>query len=255
MIDAGALGALIVDDEPLARQTVRMLLGRDPEVHVIAECGSGAEALEVLAHAQVALLFLDIRLPGLSGLDALARLAPPPTTVLITAFAEHAVSAFELEVVDYLLKPFEDDRFARALARAKRHALGRAAAPAPPPPAAIDPPARGAAALERLVIRNAGRISTLAVDDIDWIEAQDYYVEIHIGGRSHLVRQTLQHLSASLDPRRFVRIHRKTIVNVRRVKELEPMFHGEHVVFLHDGTRLKLSRTYRDQLDRLLGLA
>jgi two-component system LytT family response regulator len=113
---------------------------------------------------------------------------------------------------------------------------------------------QASSALERLVIRNGSRIATLAIDDIDWIEAQDYYAEIHAGGDTYLVRQSLQKLAASLDPARFVRIHRKTIVNVRRVKELEPMFHGEYVVFLHDGTRLKLSRTFKSHLGRLLGL-
>ena len=236
------LAALIVDDEPLARATLRLLLDRDPDIEIVGECDSGAAALEVIAREDVALLFLDIRMPDLDGLSALAGLAPPPTTVLVTAFADHALGAFDLDVADYLLKPFDDARFARALERARRHALARRAArPAVAP-------------LERLVIRTGSRIASLQVDDIDWIEAQDYYAEVHAGGRSFLVRQSLHKLAASLDPARFVRIHRKTIVNVKRVKELEPMFHGEHVVFLHDGTRLKLSRTFKDQVDRLLGL-
>lgn len=236
-----ALGVLVVDDEPLARQTLRLLLDRDPEVEVVGECDSGDAALDVIAREDVSLLFLDVHMPGLDGLSALARMDAPPTTVLVTAFAEHAVTAFDLEVADYLLKPFDDARFARALDRAKRHALARRPAPA--------------RALERLVIKHGSRIASLPVDEIDWIEAQDYYAEVHAGGRSYLVRQSLHKLAASLDPARFVRIHRKTIVNVRRVKELEPMFHGEHVVFLHDGTRLKLSRTFKDQVARLLGLS
>jgi two-component system LytT family response regulator len=164
--------------------------------------------------------------------------------VVVSAFADHALTAFDLDIVDYVLKPFDDHRFLRAVERAKRHA--RAVAPpveAPP-----------AAALERLVIRNGGRISTLAIDDIDWIEAQDYYVEVHAGGRTYLVRHSLHKLAAALDPARFVRIHRKTIVNIQRVKELEAMCHGEYVVFLHDGTQLKLSRTFKRHLGRLLGM-
>lgn len=268
MTEAAALGALIVDDEPLARQAIRLALDRDREVRIVAECSSGSDALAVIAREEVALLFLDIRMPGLDGLEALARLAEPPTTVLITAFADHAVTAFDLEVVDYVLKPFDDQRLLRAVDRAKRHARARrdggAAAvddrPAPPrppprgsaaPPGEVVPPAR---ALERLVIRTGARITTLAIDDIDWIEAQDYYAELHAGGRTYLLRQSLHKLAASLDPERFVRIHRKTIVNVRRVKELEPMLHGEYVVFLHDGTRLKLSRTFKSHLGRLLGM-
>jgi len=267
-----ALSALIVDDEPLARQAVRLSLARDRDVRVVAECSSGSDALEVIEREDIELLFLDIRMPGLDGLEALGRLAAPPITVLVTAFADHAVTAFDLDVVDYVLKPFDDHRFTRALERAKRHARARRgddpAAPAGPHPGQADLPRRARGSeppddsglptagppLERLVIRNGSRIATLAIDDIDWIEAQDYYAEIHAGGRTYLVRQSLQKLAASLDPGRFVRIHRKTIVNVRRVKELEPMFHGEYVVFLHDGTRLKLSRTFKNHLGRLLGL-
>jgi two-component system, LytTR family, response regulator len=268
---ATALGALIVDDEPLARQTIRLALDRDRDVRVVAECSNGSDALAVIEREDIALLFLDIRMPGLDGLEALARLAAPPTTVLITAFADHAVTAFDLEVVDYVLKPFDDRRFLRAVERAKRHARARLdgggarAAHGDLDPGALRRRARGSepaygdgpragSALERLVIRNGSRIATLAIDDIDWIEAQDYYAEIHAGGHTYLVRQSLQKLAASLDPARFVRIHRKTIVNVRRVKELEPMFHGEYVVFLHDGTRLKLSRTFKSHLGRLLGI-
>lgn len=264
-----ALGALIVDDEPLARQAVRLALDRDRDVRVVAECASGSDALAVIEREAIELLFLDIRMPGLDGLEALARLAAPPTTVLITAFADHAVTAFDLDVVDYVLKPFDDHRFLRAVERAKRHARARCDGEARPPHSPRPPGAprrargsgpygegapRPGAALERLVIRNGSRLTTLAIDDIDWIEAQDYYAEIHAGGHTYLVRQSLHKLAAALDPDRFVRIHRKTIVNVRRVKELEPMFHGEYVVFLHDGTRLKLSRTFKSQFARLLGM-
>jgi two-component system LytT family response regulator len=265
-VTAAALSALIVDDEPLARQAIRLALDRDREVRVVAECSSGSAALEVIGRQDIALLFLDIRMPGLDGLEALSRLATPPTTVLITAFADHAVTAFDLEVVDYVLKPFDDQRFLRAVERAKRHARARLDGD----PAAAhdaeqlirrraaisghDQGMQPGSVLERLVIRNGSRIATLAIDDIDWIEAQDYYAEIHAGGRTYLVRQSLQKLAASLDPERFARIHRKTIVNIRRVKELEPMLHGEYAVFLHDGTRLKLSRTFKSQLGRLLGL-
>jgi two-component system, LytTR family, response regulator len=265
------LGALIVDDEPLARQAIRLALERDRDVRVVAECGNGSDALAVIEREDIELLFLDVRMPGLDGLEALGRLAAPPATVLITAFADHAVTAFDLEVVDYVLKPFDDHRFLRAVERAKRHARARADGPAaahhgrraagsPRRARGSGPPygdglVQAGSALERLVIRNGSRLTTLAIDDIDWIEAQDYYAEIHAGGRTYLVRQSLHKLAAALDPDRFVRIHRKTIVNVRRVQELEPMFHGEYVVFLHDGTRLKLSRTFKSHLGRLLGLS
>lgn len=247
-----ALRVLIVDDEPLAREAIRLSLGRDREVRIVAECASGRAALEVLAREPVELLFLDIRMPGLDGLAALGELPAPPTTVLVTASADHAVHAFDLDIVDYVLKPFDDQRFRRAVDRAKRHARARRGEE---PGAPLPDEVRASPPLERLVIRNAGRIATLAIDDIDWIEAQDYYAEVHVGGRTYLVRQSLQKLAAALDPGRFVRIHRKTIVNVKRVKELEPLFHGEYVVFLHDGTRLKLSRTFKSQVGRLLGIA
>lgn len=252
MSAACTLSALIVDDEPLARQAIRLALARDRDVRIVAECSSGSDALAVIEREDIELLFLDVRMPGLDGLEALGRLAEPPSTVLITAFAEHAVTAFDLDVVDYVLKPFDDHRLLRAVERAKRHARGPRRARGSEPPYPQGPPE--GAALERLVIRNGSRIATLPIEDIDWIEAQDYYAEIHAGPRTYLVRQSLQKLAASLDPARFVRIHRKTIVNVRRVKELEPIFHGEYVVFLHDGTRLKLSRTFKSHLGRLLGL-
>jgi two-component system LytT family response regulator len=255
---AAALGALIVDDEPLARAAIRHALARDRDVYVVAECGSGSDALDVIDREDIELLFLDIRMPGLDGFEALARLAAPPPTVVVSAFADHALTAFDLEIVDYVLKPFDDHRFLRAVERAKRHARARLAGEprrahgSTPPP--LGEPAHAGAALERLVIRNGSRISTLSIDDIDWIEAQDYYAEVHARGRTYLVRQSLHKLAASLDPGRFVRIHRKTIVNIQRVKELEAMCHGEYVVFLHDGTRLKLSRTFKSHLGRLLGV-
>ncbi|HET9625266.1 MAG TPA: LytTR family DNA-binding domain-containing protein [Kofleriaceae bacterium] len=250
-----ALAALIVDDEPLARAAIRLALSRDREVHVVAECANGNEALEVLAREPIALLFLDVRMPGLDGLEALGRLTAPPATVLVSAFADHALTAFDLDVVDYVLKPFDDHRFLRAVERAKRHARARLAPPPGPRPRDAAPrPAHPGATLERLVIRNGARIATLALADVDWIEAQDYYAEVHAGGRTYLVRRSLHDLAAALDPDRFVRIHRKTIVNIQRVKELEPVCHGEYLVFLHDGTRLKLSRTFKSHLGRLLGL-
>jgi len=278
-----ALRAVIVDDEPLAREAIRLALRRDREVVVVGEHASGGAALAALARDEADLLFLDVRMPGLDGLEVLGQLAIPPITVVVSASSEHALPAFDLEVVDYVLKPFDDQRFARAVDRAKRHARARRDGTAEPPrspqgrlargttPADGLPPGASAAearrgsndgpgpahpgVVERIVIRNGARLATLATDDIDWIEAQDYYAELHAGGRTYLVRQSLHKLAASLDPARFVRIHRKTIVNVRRVKELEPLFHGEYVVFLHDGTRLKLSRTFKDHLHRLLGLA
>ncbi|HEX2573948.1 MAG TPA: LytTR family DNA-binding domain-containing protein [Polyangia bacterium] len=262
---APTLSVLIVDDEALARQGIRMLAERDPEVRVVGECASGTAAVTALKRQPVDLVFLDIQMPGLDGFAALAQAAeaqPAPAVIFVTAFADHAVRAFEVQAVDYLLKPFDDERFRRALERAKAHlrvrrlarqiaeAVGVTHEAAPPAPPVAEPEP---AYLERLVIKRGGRLSSLPVEDIDWIEAQDYYAEVHAMGRTDLVRMSLRELQARLDPRQFVRIHRSTIVNVRRVKELEPLFHGEYEVRLYDGTQLKLSRTFKDQLDRLLG--
>jgi two-component system LytT family response regulator len=268
------IDALIVDDETLARRTVRLLAERDPEVRIVGECASGPDAVAALEQQRIDLVFLDIQMPGLDGFAALARAcaARPPAVIVVTAFAEHAVRAFDVDAVDYLLKPFDDQRFARALERAKAHlrvrqlarqmaeVLGAAAAPAPPAPRPPSSPSATSLAspgdngyLERVIIKHSGRLSSLRVEEIDWIEAQDYYAELHAAGREHLVRMSLRTLETRLDPKRFVRIHRSTIVNVQRVKELAPLFHGEYEVRLVDDTRLKMSRTFKDQLERLLG--
>jgi two-component system LytT family response regulator len=281
---------LVVDDEPLARRGLAVLLRADAEVEVAGECGSGPEALAALARAPVDVLFLDVQMPGMDGFEVLRQLPPGRVGAVVfsTAFDHYALRAFEAHALDYLLKPYDDERFAHVLARAKKHvrdgrvqalahqlagllgglgptvqpvaAAGHAAPPASAPlaPAALaDPPEAERAArppLARFVLREAGRVSFLPVEQVDYIEAEDYYVEVHAGGRSHLLRQSLRELEGELDPRRFVRIHRSTIVNVERVKELQPLFHGEYRVLLHDGTALKLSRSYRDRLDTLLAV-
>jgi two-component system, LytTR family, response regulator len=260
-VTAAALGALIVDDEPLARHAIRLSLDRDREVRVVAECGSGSDALEVIAREDIALLFLDVHMPGLDGLEALSRLAAPPATVLVTAFADHAVTAFDLDVVDYVLKPFDDHRFARAVERAKHRARTRQRDdPAAPPgrrPRGSEPPYGEPApaavpGIERLVIRNGARIATLAIDDIDWIEAQDYCAAVHVQGAVHVIRQSLTTLEAELDPARFVRIHRNAMINVARIRELHHAA-SELVVVLETGVHLPVSRRRREALERLLG--
>lgn len=263
------LRALIVDDEPLARRIVRLLLEADPEVEVVGECANGGEALEHLQHEVPDLLLLDVQMPGMDGFEMLQRVGPEriPAVIFVTAFDQHALRAFEVHALDYLLKPFDDERFIRAVARAKAlvrqgrvHELARRLAAMlegrepTPSPAPAEPPARPAAWLERIAVKDTHRVMLLSVAEIDWIEAEDYYVQIHTGGKSHLLREPLKELETKLDPQRFVRIHRSTIVNVNRVRELQPLVHGESVVILHDGTRLKLSRSRRDHLHALLGL-
>jgi two-component system LytT family response regulator len=264
--------ALIVDDEVLARRTVRLLLEADPELEIVGECGTGREAVERLQRETPDLLFLDVQMPGVDGFEVLRQVGPEriPAIVFVTAFDQHALRAFEVQAIDYLLKPFDDERFARTLARAKAlirqgrvHDMARKMAAmleavessrATPPPPAATPRVLPAPYLERLAVKDGHRISLLPTVDVDWIEAEDYYVQIHVGGKSYLLREPLKELEAKLDPRQFVRIHRSTIVNVNRVRELQPLVYGESVVILHDGTRLKLSRTRRDHLHALLGL-
>lgn len=263
---AHPMRAFLVDDEAPARRTLRELLQPHSDVEVVGECATGPEAVEAIKAARPDLLFLDIQLPGFSGFEVLQRLRKdvPTAVVFVTAYDEHAIRAFEVQALDYLLKPFDDERFLQALERAKlRVRQQRLEALAGEMVSTLGEKGNQATAqvqsdaspeyLKRIVLRDAGRISFLEVAEIDWIEAQDYYVQLHAGGKSHLLRETMRNLERQLDPRRFVRIHRSAIVNIERVQELQPFFHGEYTVLLRDGTRLRLSRNYRNQLRVFLG--
>ncbi len=263
------LRVLIVDDEVLARTTLRILLGADAEVALVGECANGREAVSRIHELEPDLVLLDVQMPGMDGFEVLQEVDPEclPAVIFVTAYDAHALRAFEVHALDYLLKPFSDERFHRALARAKEHIrrgqvhaltrrlmdmlqAGEALPPAAPSPAEAAP-----APLERIALKEAGRVTFIGVEDIDWIEADDYYVQLHVAGRSHLLREPLRELEARLPPRRFVRIHRSTIVNVSRVKGLHPLVHGEAEVILRDGTVLRLSRSRREQLLALLGIS
>jgi two-component system LytT family response regulator len=247
---------LIVDDEPLAREGVRLLLGGDPEIDVVGECGDGRDALEGLRRLRPDLVFLDVQMPELSGFDVLAALAPEelPAVIFVTAFDRYALRAFEVHALDYLLKPFDDDRFADALARAKRHLrlshasslserllslLEGVRAPDPEPPEA------------RLAIKDAGRVVFLEVAEVDWIEAADYYVQLHVGDKSYLHRESMQRLEERLDPAQFLRIHRSAIVNRRCVRELRHKGR-ELLCVLDGGVALRVARSQRSKLQRFL---
>ncbi|HET9158920.1 MAG TPA: LytTR family DNA-binding domain-containing protein [Myxococcaceae bacterium] len=242
------LRALVVDDEPLARRTLCELLERERDVEVVGVCGDGSTATEAIRSGRPDLLFLDVQMPELDGFGVLraVRDVQVPAVVFVTAFGEHAVRAFDEEATDYLVKPFDDDRFGRALERARSRieAVRRESSPEPGP----------SRWLERFAVDCAGRISIIPVDTVEWIEAQDYYVQIHAEGKEHLLRESLRNLETRLDPRRFARVHRSAIVNVECVKQLRRRTHGEYVLVLGDGTELKLSRTHRDQLQLLLGM-
>ena len=227
----------------------------------------GLTAAQAIRDDPPDLLFLDVQMPGLDGFALLRHVGPErvAAVVFVTAYDQYALRAFDVNAVDYLLKPFDDDRFRQAVARAKQHVrqgrieelrgrlLALLAAPPGPPRADALPPGPPGEYLKRLAIKSGGRVTILGVKDIDWIEAEGDYVKIHVGKAWHLLRETMKRLEAQFDPTRFVRIHRSTIVNVERIRELQPYFRGEYVVILHDGTSLKLSRGYKDQLEAVLG--
>jgi two-component system LytT family response regulator len=246
--------AAIVEDEPPALAGLKLLLLQDHQIKLVAECGTVEEALHVLELRPVELLFLDVRLGRRTGFDLLEELgaARPPAVVFVTAYDEHAVRAFEVEAVDYLLKPFDDQRFQQALSRAKERLWLHRAALATQL-AAGQTPARPPQPAQMLALRDGTRSTFLRLDEIDWIEAQDNYVEIHAGAETWLHRETLRELEGRLDARRFARIHRSAIVQLDRIRELRSLPGGDGSVVLRDGTELRLSRTHREALRSLLG--
>ncbi len=255
--------ALVVDDEALARATVLGLLAEDSEIRVLGGCGTGAEAAERMRAARPDIVFLDIQMPEVDGFEVLRRVPARQigAVVFVTAYDSFALRAFEAEALDYLLKPFDDDRFrvtlARAKARVRERRAHRLTRELVRTLGAEAPPVAGASApyLNRLAIKADGRVILLPVGEIDWIEAADYCVRIHAGGRVHLVREPIKDLEARLDPRRFFRVHRSAIVNLSRIKEYYPYFNGESMLALLDGTQLKLSRARREQLHTVLGIS
>ena len=254
------LRALIVDDESLARDTVRRLLGGDPDIEVVGECAGGAEAARRIRDSAPDILFLDVQMPEVDGFEALRRARPAevPAVVFVTAHEAYAIRAFEAEALDYVLKPFDDERFHRTVERAKgrvrEHRVNRLARRMAATLDARTEPEPGAGYVERLAIRRAGGVFFVRVDDVDWIEAADYCVRIHTAGRFHLLREPLGDLETRLDPRRFLRVHRSAIVNLARIKELQSHFHGDGVLLMHDGSRLRVSRGRRERLHQLLGV-
>ncbi len=245
--------ALIVDDEPLARERIRNLVERDPEVVVAAECRDGQEAIAAIRERAPDLVFLDVQMPEKSGFDVIAEVdvAVLPVIVFVTAHDDYALRAFEVAALDYLLKPFDEDRFSKTLDRAKTQIRSRRPDEFQQRVLSMMEGLRTAPrGLERLIVKTGGQLVFLKTEEVDWIQAEGNYVRLHVGRASHLVRETIQSLEASLDPARFMRIHRSTIVNLDRVREIQPLVHGEYRVVLTDGTKLSLSRGYRDRLAR-----
>jgi two-component system, LytTR family, response regulator len=250
---------LIVDDEPLARRSLRLLLEKDPEVDIVGECRNGPEAVKAINTTSPDLVFLDIQMPEMDGFDVLEKVGAEriQAIVFVTAFDQYALRAFDVHALDYLLKPFDDVRFERALRQAKsrieqheRNHLGRKVL------ALLEEreSQRNEASryLHRLLVKRGDRMLLVKVEDIDWIGAEGNYAKLHAGGKSYLLREKMNDLEGQLDPRAFARIHRSIIVNLERVKEMHPHFKGEYIVVLRDGTKLKLSRSRRERLHELL---
>jgi two-component system LytT family response regulator len=255
------LRTVVADDEPLARRRLVKLLAQEPDFAVVAETANGPETIDVVLTTSPDVLFLDVRMPGADGIEVLETLGPGSVgaVVLVTAFDDYAVAAFEHHALDYVLKPVDDDRF-RATAQRVRERL-RQQRSATLTEETLHALARvyprqtagaGERYLSRIVVRSARKTIVVNVADIDWVAVDGDYLELHARGHVHLYRGTLGSLDQQLDPNEFVRIHRSTIVRLSRVKELEPYFHGDYSVTLHDGTRLRLSRTYRARVQSAL---
>ena len=274
MRDMTRFKAVVCDDEPDAREGIVELLRRDAEILLVGEARNGREATAEIARQSPDLVFLDIQMPKLDGLGVVAEVANgqrSPVFVFVTAYDEYALKAFEVHAIDYLLKPFSDERFAEALNAAKARVRERRACELGQQIAALLQPwgeesngdsvdtglgstlVTGRGYLEHFMVRLGGKVTLVRVADVDWIEADDYYAKLHVGGRSYLIRETMQQLEAKLDPHQFVRVHRSAIVQIDRLRTLEPYIKGSHVLTLKDGTRLALSRGRRSAFEAAIG--
>lgn len=245
---------VIADDEPLARARIRSMLEGDLEVEVVAECPDGRAAVEAIQAERPDIVFLDIQMPELDGFQVVEEIAgeSSPAVVFVTAYDQYALRAFQVHAIDYLLKPFDRGRFAECLARAKA-AAGHSGMVSERLLALLETLRGERRSLERVIVRSGGRVSFVKISEIDWIEASGNYLRLHCGASVHLIRDTMNAFEGRLDPQMFMRIHRSTMVNIERIRELEPWFHGDYMVLLRDGTKLTLSRSYRHKLDALGG--
>jgi two-component system, LytTR family, response regulator len=257
---SGGFRVVVVDDEPLARSGVAELVRRDPEFSVVAECADGATAVEAIDRLHPDLVLLDVQMPELDGFEVLRQLErrPLPAVIFITAYDQFAVRAFGVHALDYLVKPFDDARFQEALAHAKAALRSQDGGTelARRLTGLLEQLASDASRpgfLTRIVVKVAGHVRFVRVEELDWIEAADYCAKLHAGGKVHVIRESLQALEQRLDPAHFFRVHRSAIVNLERVRELVPDPKGDHLVALQDGTRLRLSRSRRSELEQRLG--
>ena len=249
---------VVADDEKPARVRLTELLQREPDVEMLSTASDGREALELVRRVKPDLLFLDVQMPQLDGLGVLQHLAPDelPITIMVTAYDKYAIQAFDAHAIDYLLKPFSDQRFDNAITRARRylaspdvHAQADELTAAAEERRSVD---AGSGCLERVVLKANGCITFLDVDDVEWIEAAGVYLYLHTGGKSHLYRSSVTQLLQRLDPQRFIRIHRSAAVNTSRIRGLRSLSHGDFALILKDGTELTLSRAYRANVEAWL---
>ena len=250
--------ALVVDDEPMARDRVLSLLQHEEDVEVVGECGDGTQAVTAIHNQAPDLVFLDVQMPGHNGFEVIEAVGADrmPTVIFVTAYDEYALRAFEVHALDYLLKPFGRDRFQQTLQHARAILERRRAGDLGRRLLALVNDIKtepGPTRLDRLVVKSGGRVFFLRTDQIDWIEAAGNYVRLHLGSEAHLLRETMNSIEARLNPELFFRIHRSHIVNIERIKELQPWFNGEYVVILRTGAKLTLSRGYREKLQDRIG--
>ncbi len=241
---------LIVDDEPLARERVKRLLRDESGIEIIGECGNGKDAVRMIGEFGPDLVFLDIQMPEKNGFEVIKALNANrlPVIVFVTAFDQYAIQAFDVHALDYLLKPFNRERFHKAVGRARKQIESTLRGELDERLVSlIENIGQEKKYLDRLMVKSVGRVYFLKTDEIDWIEAAGNYLKLHVGRESHMIRETMNAIEAKLDPSEFVRIHRSTVVNIDRIKELHPMFSGDYTAVLRDGTQLALSRNYRER--------
>jgi two-component system LytT family response regulator len=240
--------ALIVDDEPLARKRIRRLLAEEGDLVIVGEAAGGEEALGLIAEQAPQVVFLDVQMPRMDGFEVVRRIPPEsrPLIVFATAYQQYALEAFRAAAVQYLLKPVEREQLRLALTRVRELVAARSK---PSLSAFLERVQQRTAFMQHVAVKSKGRVQLVPIDEIDWFESAGNYVRLHVGSERFLLRETMQGLEQKLDPTRFVRIHRTTIVNIQRIRDTRPASHGDHIVVLHDGTQLQMSRAYRERLD------
>jgi two-component system LytT family response regulator len=255
MTDSSRIRVVVVDDEELARDRLEALLAQHSNVEVVGTCADGASAIETIERTRPDLVFLDVQMPGMNGFEVVENLDGErmPAVVFVTAHDAHALRAFEVHALDFLLKPFDEARFVKTLDRARAQLSQQDGSTINSHLMSLIEELRGEKKYpERLIVKSGGRVFFVRADEIDWVEASGNYVKLHTRNEAYLLRESMKNMEAKLDPKTFVRIHRSAIVNIDSIKELEPWFHGEYIVIMRDGTRLTASRVFSDRLSALM---